>query len=57
MKGLSKKQNKTKTPKQKNTPHRPRQHMVITRGKGGWEEVEEGKGGMNSDGRRLNSGW
>ena len=30
--------------------------MVITRGKGGWWEVGEGKWGINSDGR-LDLGW
>ena len=30
--------------------------MVITRGKVGWEEVEEGKGGANGDGRRCDLG-
>ena len=31
--------------------------MVITRRKGRWGEVEEGKGGINGDGRRLDFGW
>ena len=31
--------------------------MMITRGKGGWREVGEGKGGIKSDGRRLDLGW
>ena len=31
--------------------------MVITGGKGQWEEVERGIGGMNGDGRRLDLGW
>ena len=30
--------------------------MVIHRGKGGWEESEEGTGRINSDGRRLDFG-
>ena len=30
--------------------------MVTTRGKGGWEEVEEGKEGVNGVGRRFDSG-
>ena len=30
--------------------------MMITRGKGGWEVVDEGKGGINGDGRRLDLG-
>ena len=31
--------------------------MVITRGKGGREEAEEGRGGINGGGRRLDLGW
>ena len=31
--------------------------VVITRGKGGWREVEESKEGINGDGRRLGLGW
>ena len=31
--------------------------MMITRGKGDWGEVEEGKRGRNGDGRRLDLGW
>ena len=31
--------------------------MVSTRGKGVTGEVEEGKGGINGDGRRLDLGW
>ena len=32
--------------------------MMVTRGKGGWKEVEEGKGGrIYDDGRRLDFGW
>ena len=31
--------------------------VVIPRGKVGWEEVEEGEGGINGDGRRLDLGW
>ena len=31
--------------------------MVITRGKLGLREVEESKGGINGDGRRLDLGW
>ena len=31
--------------------------MVITQGKGCWGKVEERKGGINGDGRRLDSGW
>ena len=27
--------------------------LVITRGKEGWEEKEEGKEGINGDGRRI----
>ena len=30
---------------------------VITRGKGGWGETEEDKGGINGDKRRLDLGW
>ena len=30
---------------------------VITRGKEGWGEVEEGKEGINCDGRRLDLVW
>ena len=30
--------------------------MVITRGKGEWREAEEGKEGINGDGRRLDLG-
>ena len=30
---------------------------AITRGKGGWEEIVAGKGGINSAGRRLDLGW
>ena len=30
--------------------------MIITGLKGGWEEVEEGKRGINIDGRRLDFG-
>ena len=30
--------------------------MVITRGKGGWGEVEEGKEGINGDEKRLGLG-
>lgn len=28
--------------------------IVIARGKGAWGEVEEDKGGVNCDGKRLN---
>ena len=31
--------------------------MVIIRRKGEWREVEEGKEGINCDGRGLNFGW
>ena len=31
--------------------------MVMTRGEGGWGDVEDGKGGINGDGRRLDLGW
>ena len=31
--------------------------MVITRGKGEWGEVVEGKGAINGDGRRLDLEW
>ena len=31
--------------------------LVITRGKEGWEEAEQGIGGINHDGRRLDLGW
>ena len=31
--------------------------LVITRGKGGKEEVEEGKAGINGNGRRFDLGW
>ena len=37
--------------------HRRRQQYVITRGKEGWEEAEEGKGGINEHGKRLALGW
>ena len=30
--------------------------MVIARGKAGWEKVEEGKGGIKEDGKRLDFG-
>ena len=30
--------------------------MVITRGKKGWGEVDEGKGVINGDGRRFDLG-
>ena len=30
-------------------------NMVITRGKEGWGEVEDSKGGVNGDGKRLDS--
>ena len=41
--------------KQKIKTHR-QTTMVITRGKGGWGQVEEGKAGINVDRRRLNFG-
>ena len=32
--------------------------MVVTRGEGGWEKVEEGKGGqIYGDGKRSNFAW
>ena len=31
--------------------------MVISRGKGQWGKVEEGKGGINGDERRLDFEW
>ena len=31
--------------------------MVITRGEGEWGQVEEGKGSVDGDGRRLNFRW
>ena len=31
--------------------------MVVARGKGGCREVEEGKGEINGDGRKINLGW
>ena len=31
--------------------------MLITRRKGGWREVEEGKGGIDGDRMGLNFGW
>ena len=31
--------------------------IVITKGKWGWEEAEEGKGGINGEGERLDLGW
>ena len=31
--------------------------MVITRGKEGWEQVEEGEWGINGDRRNLDCGW
>ena len=44
VKGLSKEKNKT---------HRCRQEYSGYKGKGGWREVEESKGGKNGDGRTL----
>ena len=46
-KGLSKKE------KKKDKPIDTDNSMLITRGKGGWEDVEEGKGEINHDERRL----
>ena len=31
--------------------------MVISMGKREWREVEEGKGGINSDERKFDMGW
>ena len=31
--------------------------MVITRGKWKWRDVEEGKGRVKGDGRRVDLGW
>ena len=31
--------------------------MVNASGKGAWREVEEGEGGINGGGRRLDLGW
>ena len=43
--------------KERKGTHGHRQNRVITRGKGGFGEVEEGKGGINGDGRRLDLSW
>ena len=32
-------------------------NVAITRGRGGWREVDEGEGGINGDGRKLDFGW
>ena len=37
--------------------HRRRQQSGDSRGKGSWEEVEEGTGGINGDGRRRDLRW
>ena len=47
--GIKPKKTKTKNPNFIDTDS----SMVITRGKGVWGEVEEGKGEINDDGRRL----
>ena len=39
------------------TCQRGPESVVITRGKGKWKEVEEGKGGINGVGGRLDLGW
>ena len=31
--------------------------VVMTRGKGTWREVGQGKGGTDGDGRKLDWGW
>ena len=47
--------------KVKGLAKKPKTHrynsMVITRGKGGWEELGERKRGINSDERKLDLGW
>ena len=56
MEGLGEKSENIK-PKKKKTLIDTDSSMVITRGKGGWWEVEEGKGGINGDGSKVNLGW
>ena len=43
--------------KKKKTPPNTDNSMVITRGKCAWGEVEEGKEGIEGDGRRLDFRW
>ena len=38
-------------------PHRLKQHYGDYQRERGWEEVEEGKGGIHDDGKRLDLGW